>query len=148
MAEANGSWTTKEIVLEIRDTVDKLADKLDRIDREGSIGTKAQLDDHEHRLRQTSELVQRLADQRVTREDVHNIRSDIAAINLAMAEGPELVRQFRNTQAEVESLSSWREGVQATEEKSYRISSRLLAWAAVVLAGVGNLVTFVWLQHG
>lgn len=148
MAEANGSWTTKEIVLEIRDTVGKLADKLDRIDREGSIGTKAQLDDHEHRIRQTSELVQRLTDQRVTREDVHNIRSDIAAINLAMAEGPELVRQFRTIQSDVEALSSWREGVRASEERETRFSARSLAWAAIFVAGLGNVATIMWLTFG
>src|SRR5262249_1743470 len=43
--------TVREAVLEIRGDVKELGAKLDRIDRDGSIGTKAELEDHEHRLR-------------------------------------------------------------------------------------------------
>lgn len=41
----------REVVMEIRSDVKDLAKKLERIDREGSIGTKQELDDHERRLR-------------------------------------------------------------------------------------------------
>lgn len=43
--------TMRQAVMEIRDDVKTLASHLDRIDREGSIGTKAELEDHEKRLR-------------------------------------------------------------------------------------------------
>lgn len=44
-------FTVKEIVVEIRDDLKKLAARIDHIDREGSIGTKGELTDHETRLR-------------------------------------------------------------------------------------------------
>ena len=44
-------FTVKEIVVEIRDDLKKLAENVDRIDREGSIGTRGELVDHEARLR-------------------------------------------------------------------------------------------------
>src|SRR3954467_15588204 len=51
----NGSgFTTKEILLEMRGDLRTLTEKIDRIDRQGSIGTKAQLDDHENRLRKNT----------------------------------------------------------------------------------------------
>lgn len=48
--DGNG-FTNKEILIEIRDNVKELAAKIDRIDREGSIGTQSDLQDHENRLR-------------------------------------------------------------------------------------------------
>lgn len=54
MAEGNGNgsgFTVKEIVIEIRDDVRKLVERVDHIDRHGSIGTKQELTDHETRLR-------------------------------------------------------------------------------------------------
>lgn len=54
MAVDNGSgvgMTLRQMVFEIRGDVKDLALKLDRIDREGSIGTKAELNDHEQRIR-------------------------------------------------------------------------------------------------
>lgn len=40
----------RDLVLEIRDDVKRLAASLDRIDREGSLGTRAELSDHDARL--------------------------------------------------------------------------------------------------
>lgn len=45
------AFTLKEVVVEIRDDVKLLSAKLDRIDRDGSIGTRQELIDHEARLR-------------------------------------------------------------------------------------------------
>jgi hypothetical protein len=45
------SFSVKEIVVEIRNDVKELARQIDRIDREGSIGTRQDLADHENRLR-------------------------------------------------------------------------------------------------
>jgi hypothetical protein len=50
MTDAAG-FSVKEIVVEIRNDVKDLAAKIDRIDREGSIGTRQDLADHENRLR-------------------------------------------------------------------------------------------------
>lgn len=44
-------FTVKEILLKVDAKVDRLSDKLDRIDRQGSIGTREELSDHESRLR-------------------------------------------------------------------------------------------------
>lgn len=60
----NGSgngFTVKEIVIEIRDTVKGLAEKVDRIDRQ-SIGTKEAIEDHENRLRDHESRIQKLED--------------------------------------------------------------------------------------
>ena len=53
MAEENDApfMTVKEMVTEIRQDVKELKIQIDRIDRTGSIGTKAELEDHESRLR-------------------------------------------------------------------------------------------------
>jgi hypothetical protein len=58
--EPDKGFTVKEILVEIRDDVKDLSMKVDRIDREGSIGTKSQLDDHEQRLRRLSDHIGRL----------------------------------------------------------------------------------------
>lgn len=50
MTDGNG-FTVKEIVLEIRRDLKALNDKVDQIDRKGSIGTREELSDHESRLR-------------------------------------------------------------------------------------------------
>ncbi|HEY6022226.1 MAG TPA: hypothetical protein VIY48_20870 [Candidatus Paceibacterota bacterium] len=53
MASIDDSFLTiREVVLEIRSDVKDLSAKIDRIDREGSIGTKQELADHEVRLRE------------------------------------------------------------------------------------------------
>lgn len=54
MTEPNGSGvglTLRELVLEIRSDVKSLDEKIGRIDRTGSIGTKEELLDHEMRIR-------------------------------------------------------------------------------------------------
>lgn len=104
----SGSFTTKEIVIEIRDAVNKLADKVDRIDRTGSIGTRQQLDDHEKRVRVNEARLLVLEDTRVKREEMHAIRNDIAAVRLALADRPEQLRQFRELEKTVDGLSTWR----------------------------------------
>lgn len=45
------AFSLKEVILEIRRDVKDLSETLDTIDREGSIGTKSQLGDHETRIR-------------------------------------------------------------------------------------------------
>lgn len=50
MAEGNG-FTNKEILLELRDDMKALRADILRIDREGSIGTRSELIDHEDRIR-------------------------------------------------------------------------------------------------
>lgn len=50
----NGSsvgLTMRELILEVRDDVKNLREKIDLIDRKGSIGTREELADHESRLR-------------------------------------------------------------------------------------------------
>jgi hypothetical protein len=52
--ETNGHepfLSMREAVMEIRADVKGMQSKLDRIDREGSIGTKQELTDHEDRIR-------------------------------------------------------------------------------------------------
>jgi len=43
--------TLRELVLEIRDDVKTLDGKIDQIDKQGSIGTRDELQDHEGRIR-------------------------------------------------------------------------------------------------
>jgi hypothetical protein len=64
MAEANGSgaasgFTVKEILLEMRGDLRSLSEQINRIDRQGSIGTKQELEDHEIRIRtlETSSVI-------------------------------------------------------------------------------------------
>lgn len=50
----NGSGiglSVKELVLEVRNDVKALSEKIDKIDRQGSIGTREELADHERRIR-------------------------------------------------------------------------------------------------
>ena len=82
----SGSFTVKEIVVEIRDAVKDLAQKVDKIDREGPIGLRAELVDHSDRLRRSEERLGRLEEGRVTREDLHKVKGDVAGINLRLAE--------------------------------------------------------------
>lgn len=49
--EENRGFTLRELVLEIRADVKALDEKIDKIDRTGSIGTREELTDHETRLR-------------------------------------------------------------------------------------------------
>jgi hypothetical protein len=51
MDASSENFTVKEIVLDIRSDVKQLALQINRIDREGSIGTKAELSDKEARIR-------------------------------------------------------------------------------------------------
>lgn len=48
--DADG-FSFKEVLLEVRSDIKDLRRMIDRIDREGSIGTKNDLTDHESRLR-------------------------------------------------------------------------------------------------
>lgn len=60
MAEDYGSpvgLTLRELVLEIRNDVKSLNEKVDKIDRTGSIGTREELSDHETRIRHTERWV-------------------------------------------------------------------------------------------
>jgi hypothetical protein len=44
-------FSLRDILTEIKEDVKDLKDTVDRIDRQGSIGTRAELQDHETRLR-------------------------------------------------------------------------------------------------
>ena len=48
---ADESFSFKEVLVEMRSDLKEVKQKLDRIDRDGSIGTRAELLDHETRLR-------------------------------------------------------------------------------------------------
>ena len=50
MDEARG-LTLRELVLEVRSDVKSLDEKIEKIDRQGSIGTREDLTDHETRIR-------------------------------------------------------------------------------------------------
>lgn len=102
-----GNFTVKEIVVEIRDTVRELAVKVDTIDRQGSIGTKAQLQDHEQQLRRNTERVTQLEATQLKRADLHELKADIAGIKLALATSPPASR-VEELAEEIDSLQTWR----------------------------------------
>lgn len=139
-SNGGSGFTTKEVVLEIRDVVNRLADKLERIDREGSIGTKAQLQDHEARIRDHTILIQQVVDKMVTREDLRGLRTEIQEVRLGLGDRPEQVLQFRKAQAEIEEL--WEE---MTRLNSWR-SSLKAQWAllAFMLATVATASWHIW----
>ncbi len=72
----SSSFTVKEIVLEVRNDVKQLAEKIDRIDRQGSIGTRSELEDHEARIRASEGRL-------VIIEAQRNVEKDIGARKLA-----------------------------------------------------------------
>lgn len=81
-----GGFTVKEIVIEIRDTVKELANKVDRIDRQGSIGTREQLREHDNSIHDHEARLGVLENRpRVTREDLHEVKADIASLRLWQA---------------------------------------------------------------
>lgn len=55
--DPNVGLTLRELVLEVRDSVNALDEKIDRIDRQGSIGTREDLSDHEQRIRRVEAWV-------------------------------------------------------------------------------------------
>lgn len=118
-------FTVKEIVVEIRDTVKKLADKVDQIDRQGSIGTRDQLTEHgrdiaDHEVR-LSFLEKRPF---VTREDIHAVKNDIATLKL------------------------WQAGLTAiTGLKRWQITVAL-GVVGIAAGLIGSLATLFWLYHG
>jgi hypothetical protein len=86
-APNNGDgFTVKEIVVDIRDTVKALANKVDQIDRQGSIGTRDQLAEHNRDIA-NHEARLGVLEQRphVSREDLHAVKGDIAALKMWQA---------------------------------------------------------------
>lgn len=67
--------------------------------------------------------MQTFEDRRVTREEFHAIKSDLA------------------------TLSLWRARVDSSEQTGRRISDRALAWSALGAAVLGSIATLIWL-HG
>jgi hypothetical protein len=59
--EDSNTFTVKEIVIEILDGMKELRTMIERIDREGSIGTKSIQIEHENRLRQIEVLITQTA---------------------------------------------------------------------------------------
>ena len=51
MDDNSTGLSLRELVLEIREDVKRLNDKINQIDRTGSIGTREELNDHETRIR-------------------------------------------------------------------------------------------------
>lgn len=105
--------------------IQKLGSQLERIDREGSIGTRDQLADQDRRLEDHSRRLRDIeARSPVTREDLHKVKDDIAALRLWQA-----------SLTAVASLKRWQVTVG-------------LGLLGVVSGLIGSLATFYWLHHG
>lgn len=100
-------------------------DLIDRIDREGAIGTRDTLVEL---ARQAQEQDKRIAviEARppVTRQDIHELKSEIAALKL--------------WQAGLAAVSSW---------KRWQVTVAL-AVGALAAGIVGSVATIIWLKHG
>lgn len=119
------NFTVKEIVLDIRDTLKDLAEKVDRIDREGSIGTREQLRAQSSALQEHDTRLAVIESRPpVTRQDIHDLKTEIAALKL--------------WQAGLAAVSSW---------KRWQISAAL-AVGGVVSGTIGSIATIIWLNHG
>ena len=119
------NFTVKEIVLDIRDTLKDLAEKVDRIDREGSIGTREQLTSQTQSLREQDKRLAVLESRPpVTRQDIHDLKAEISALKL--------------WQAGLAAVSSW---------KRWQITVTL-ALGALAAGIIGSVATIIWLNHG
>ena len=98
---------------------------LERIDREGSIGTRDTLAQHDRILDDIDRRVETVESRPVvTREELHAIRGDIAALNL--------------WQAGLTAVATW---------KRWQVSAAL-AIGALAAGMVGSVATIIWLNHG
>lgn len=77
--------TMRDAVMEIRDDVKGLAAHIDRIDREGSIGTKQDLDDHENRIRVLEGGSSRLAGAWATAGIAASVLAGLAGLAVGVA---------------------------------------------------------------
>lgn len=110
---------------QLLDGLQQQRELIDRIDREGAIGTRDTLLEL---ARHGQELDKRLsvleARPPVTRQDIHDLKNSIGAIQL------------------------WQASQQGQEDTQRRVSDRMLAWAALAVALIGFVATIIWLKHG
>lgn len=110
---------------EVRKDFQEFRAALERIDREGSIGTRDTLTQHE---RQLDDLDRRIVAVEgrpiVKREELHALKSDIAALNL--------------WQAGLTAVATW---------KRWQVSAAL-AVGGLAAGMVGSVATLIWLHHG
>lgn len=117
------AFTVKEIVLDIRDTVKDLAEKVDRIDQHGSIGTRDILTRHSRKIEDLDHRLDVIeATPRVTREDLHAVKSDIA------------------------SLALWRASLTAIATMKKSQIAFALALLTVFAGLIGSVATILWLH--
>lgn len=120
------NFTVKEIVIDIRDTVKALAEKVDRIDQKSSAASDQvaeqarQLADFDKRMAE----LERLAERRVTREDLHSVKGEISALKL--------------WQASLTAVATLKRGQLAGA----------LALFGVFAGLIGSVATLIWLHHG
>jgi hypothetical protein len=110
---------------EIRSSFDTFRLQIERIDREGAIGTQAKLLENERQLEDLDKRVLVVeARPVVTREELHAVKGDIAALNL--------------WQAGLTAVATW---------KKWQVSAAL-AVGALMAGTVGSVATIIWLHHG
>jgi hypothetical protein len=110
---------------EIRSSFDTFRLQIERIDREGAIGTQAKLIENERQLEDLDKRVLVVeARPVVTREELHAVKGDIAALNL--------------WQAGLTAVATW---------KKWQVSAAL-AVGALMAGTVGSVATIIWLHHG
>lgn len=103
----------------------KIGAQLERIDREGSIGTRDQLADQDRRLEDHSRRIRDIEGRPpVTRSDLHEVKGEIAALKLWQA-----------SLTAVASLKQWQITVG-------------LALLGVIGGLIGSVATLYWLHHG
>ena len=110
---------------EVRKDFQEFRNALERIDREGSIGTRDTLAQHARDLEELDRRIIPLeARPIVTREELHAVKGDIASLNL--------------WQAGLTAVATW---------KRWQVSAAL-ALGGLVAGMVGSVATIVWLRHG
>lgn len=125
MNAGDANFTVKEIVIDIRDTVKALAEKVDRIDEQGSIGTREQLRTQSQAIQDQDKRLAVLESRPpVTRQDIHDLKAEIAALKL------------------------WQAGLAAVSGlKRWQITVGL-GLGGIVSGVIGAVATLVWLGHG
>lgn len=110
---------------EVRRDFQDFRSALERIDREGSIGTRDTLTQHERALSELDRRVELVEDRPVVkREELHEIKGEIAALKL--------------WQAGLTAVATW---------KKWQVTVAL-AMGALAAGIVGSIATLVWLHHG
>lgn len=122
------NFTVKEIVIDIRDTVYKLAEKVDRMDEQSS-RARVQIETNTRAIGDLDKQVALLAERPVvTRQEIHNLKGDIGA------------------------LKTWQTVADALlKDKGTRLNLRLALLATLVplaVAAATTWLTYYWINHG